>query len=319
MSKKFKQTLLALVVAALAAPAPAESTDLGARKSTLGPGDVIKLVVDGVDELSTTCRVSNSGKIHVPRLGVIRVDDLTLAELGHKVEERYREREILREPVVVVEILQARARPVYILGEVLMPGQFVINDRMTVLDLLTLSMGLNEVASDVGYLYRRRADQSASAQAAAEPGAEMVESTVDEAIPVFFDRLYENDGLGNVELVPGDVLYVPVRRPKFFYVVGDVNAPGQIELPQDEEVSATRAIGMASGPLKTAKLRKAILAWKSEDGSFEHRMVDLRAILEGKQEDFLLEEGHILFVPGSTSKTLALGMLNAIPGFALQN
>ena len=289
-------------------------------KYEVGPGDVLTISVVGVGDLDHVSRVSNSGKIHFPHLGVISVDSMTLIEIAKMIEDDLREREIVRDPTVNVEVNQARSRPVYILGEVLMPGQFVINERMFVLDLLTLAGGRNDVASGVGYLYRRRKDQSAGIDAAAESGAKMVESTMDEAIPIYFDKLFEGtEEVGNVELVAGDVLYVPERRQEFFYVVGDVFSPGQQEIPVGERVSATRALGMANGPTKTAKLRKGVLAWKTEDGSFEHRDVDLRAILQGDDEDFTLRPGDILFVPGSAAKSLAMGMLNAVPGFALQN
>ena len=318
---RFAKTLIQLTALALAASFCAfGEQDIPSRvKYRIGPGDVITVSVVGIEGFDSVCRVSNSGKIHLPHVGVLSVDSLALEELEQQVAEEYKKRNLLRDPVITVEVNQSRAQPVYILGEVMMPGQFIINERMFVLDLLTLSGGANEVASNIGYLYRRRQDQSKSAEAANEPGAEIVESTMDEAIPINFDRVFEGtEEAGNLELQAGDVLYVPVQRKEYFYVVGDVYGPGQQELPFGEKVSATRAIGMASGPTKTAKLRKGILAWKTEDGGFEHRPVDLRAILDGKEPDFYLNPGDILFVPGSAAKSLAMGMLNAVPGFALQ-
>lgn len=316
-AKNILQTaVLALVTCSLALAAQ----DLPSRvKYKIGPGDVLTVTVAGIDGYDSVCRVSNSGKIHLAHIGVLKVDSMSLEEVETTVAEEFKKRDLLRDPVITVEVNQSRAQPVYILGEVMLPGQFIINERMFVLDLLTLSGGANEVASNVGYLYRRRQDQSKSAEAADEPGAETVESTMDEAIPIYFDKLFEgSEESGNIELQAGDVLYVPVQRKKFFYVVGDVHSPGQLEIPFGETISATRAIGMAAGPTKTSKLRKGILAWKTEDGSFDHRPVDLRAILEGKEEDFTLNSGDILFVPGSAVKSLAMGMLNAVPGFAFQ-
>ena len=311
---------LAALLACGSFPLAAASDTPFTAKYTVGPGDILTIDVVGMKGFTVSCRVSNSGKVHVPRLGILKVDSLTLSEVGRKIEEEYKSREMLRDPTVTVEVHQSRARPVYILGEVMMPGQFVINEKMNVLDLITLSGGMNEVAGEMGYLYRRRTDQSASAEAAAKPGVEFVESTVDEAIPIYFDRLYEGtEEVGNIDLVAGDVLYVPERVEKYFYVVGDVVSPGQQMIPPGEKVKITRALGMASGPTKTSKLRKGILAWRTEDGSFDHKQVDLRAILQGEEPDFEVNPGDILFVPGSAAKSLAVGMLNAIPGFALQN
>ncbi len=283
----------------------------------IGPGDIIEYSVLGVENFSATSRVSNSGRIHAPHLGIIEVAGATPKELEQQLETEMKDRGLVNDPHVRVSVVEIRARPVYILGEVMNPGQFVITDRMFVSDLISLSQGFNEVASPVGYLYRRKevaAVESDPATVAAQ--GTTVSSTIDEAIPIDFEKMYADSEL-NMELRGGDVLYVPERTIQYFYVIGDVYGPGRLELPEGGPVFASRALGMANGPLKTAKLKDSMVVTRLADGSLSYETVDLKKILKGEAEDFVIQPGQIVFVPGSITKSLGQGLLNALPGMAV--
>lgn len=285
----------------------------------IGPGDLISYSVLGLEDFSAVTRVSNSGRIHAPHLGIVKVAGSSPGELAQQLESELLSRGLVRSPHVQVSVEEVRARPVYILGEVMNPGQFVITDRMFVADLISLAFGFNEVASPVGYLYRRK-DVSAlpSEPTGGVEGGETAESILDEAIPIVFDELY-SDGDVNIELQGGDVLYVPERTRQYFYVIGDVFGAGRIEMPEEGTVYATRALGMANGPMKTAKLKDSVIVSRLEDGSMSYDTVDLKKILKGEAEDFVVRPGQIIFVPGSVTKTLGQGLLNAVPGMVLLN
>ena len=70
----------------------------------------------------------------------------------------------------------------------------------------------------------------------------------------------------NLRLRGGDVLYVPQIRQERFFVVGDVHRTGSFIIPPNEKILASRAISLAGGPLKTAKMGKGILVRFGEDG-----------------------------------------------------
>ena len=288
----------------------AEST-LDARDYQVGPGDLLTVSVLGVDSFNSVSRVSNSGRIHLPHLGVLSVSGRTRRDIEELVENRLRQSALLKEPEVSISIEEFRAHPVYVLGEVMTPGQFVITEEMYLADLIALANGFNEVASPTGYLYRRSIKSPAGAEAESELG-ETVGTVVDEAIPIVFEDLYSDPDL-NLRLQGGDVLYVPERVRKYVYVVGDVGAPGRFEIPPDEDLSVLRALGMASGPLRTAKLSKALLVSRFGDGSLNQRPMDLSRILKNEGTDVTVADGDILFIPGSGAKTFGYGLLNAIP------
>ncbi len=222
----------------------------------LGPGDLLSIQVFGLDDLNQETRISNSGKIHVPYLGLLSVGGLSAAELETGIARRLEEKQLIRDPKVHVFVTEYRGQPVYCLGEVMMPGQFIIMDKqMHLMDLLTMAGGANEVASSTAYLYRRGASAlSAKGEVTAEEtpkmaGGDSVQESPDyQVIPVDIDALREGSQIAlNVSLKGGDVFYVPERKRNFFYVVGDVGHPGAYEIPQGEQLLATQALSSAGG------------------------------------------------------------------------
>jgi polysaccharide export outer membrane protein len=289
-----------------AAPAPASSNEY-----RIGPGDRITVGVSGLNQLGQSARVTNSGKMHLPYLGILKVAGLTSAELEALVSQQLRERGLVNNAWVNVRVDQYRAQPVYVLGEVMSPGQFVIKDEMYLTDLITLSGGFNEKATPTGFLYRRRENATGTPEGGVP---------ADDAIPIDFAAL--NEGTRpelNLKLRGGDVLYVPERRSDYFFVVGDVGIPGHFELAAGVKgVPATQAIAKAGGPLRTAKLSAGMLVRFNPDGTREELKVDFKAILEGRQPDVPVGANDIVFIPGSAAKTIGYGLLGAIPGMAGQ-
>ncbi|MEZ5317453.1 MAG: polysaccharide biosynthesis/export family protein [Vicinamibacterales bacterium] len=278
----------------------------------IGPGDMLKFSVSGLGMFNVSARVSNTGKVHIPYAGVLKVAGQTPHQVEALVADTLKTGGLVKDPWVTVTIEQYRAQPVYILGEVSDPGQYVIKDEMYLVDLITLSGGFNEVATPTGYLYRRRTDANGLPEGEAAP---------DEAIEIDFKALNEGTRPDlNLKLRGGDVLYVPQRRRDFFFVVGDVLKPGAFEIRWDAQaVLASQAIGRAGGPMRTAKLSKGVLVRSDAEGHREEVPVDFKAILEGRQADITMRANDVLFIPGSTAKTLAYGLLGTIPGMVERN
>lgn len=309
--------LLILLLAQIAQEMPVEQANEAQLENfqedyRIGPGDSLSISVFGHYEFNQTIRVSNSGKIHVPYLGVLKVIGMTASRLQAEIARQLVQLDLIKEPNVQVGIEEYRAHTVYILGEVIMPGQFLITNDMYLMDLLSLSQGFNDVASPVGYLYRTAMDTPGSNSNDAKR-----ESSTDEAIEIDFKQLYDgtNQEL-NVKLRGGDVLYVPQRRQTYFFVVGDVRLAGAFEIQFNQQLLATQAIAKAGGPNKTAKMSKGMLVRYNQNGGRQEQPVDFKAILEGKKPDFQVLPKDIIFIPGSSAKTLAYGLMGIIPRIA---
>ena len=120
---------------------PPEGTDY-----RLGPGDSVRLIVFGEDELSSEFRVAESGTIALPLAGAIRAAGLTTLELQTSVAAALQKRGVLRDPSVSAEIINYR--PIFVLGEVNKPGQYPYQPGMTVVSAAAVAGGFTYRAID---------------------------------------------------------------------------------------------------------------------------------------------------------------------------
>jgi polysaccharide export outer membrane protein len=293
----------------------------------LGPGDVIAINVLGVQEfdrgpggLSVT--VSNSGKIHLPFLGVLAVTDKSCGQLEQEIRTSLKTRGFVKDPQVQVSVVDFRAHTVYILGEIEQPGQYMLRGETYLTDLITWGWASSGGKSahntkKIGYFYRRRSPSQSKPESTKTSSTDHLESPIDQAVAIDLNQLFSGDHPElNFRLKGGDVLYVPQVRPEFFYVVGDIYRSGAVELPEGKQVTASQAIAQAGGPLRTAKMSKGLLIRYDEKGTRIELPTDFDAILKGKKPDFPVSPGDIVFIPGSEAKSLGYGLLNMLPTIA---
>jgi polysaccharide biosynthesis/export protein len=114
----------------------------------LGVDEQVRVVVFGQDQLTGQFRVNDRGSISVPLLGPIPAAGLTTGQLENSIASRLKEKKILVDPSVSVEVLSYR--PVFILGEVTKPGQYPYEPGMTVLTTVAIAGGFTYRA-ETGY------------------------------------------------------------------------------------------------------------------------------------------------------------------------
>jgi polysaccharide export outer membrane protein len=105
----------------------------------LGPGDQVRIITFGEQQLTGDFRVSDSGMIAVPLLGPIKAGGLTSRELSEVLAAELKRRKLFQDPSVTVEITEYR--PIFILGEVSKPGQYPYQPGMTVLTAVAVAGG----------------------------------------------------------------------------------------------------------------------------------------------------------------------------------
>ena len=143
----FQLGAITLGLPALAAPpAPGQN-----RSYSLGPGDRVRVIVFGEDQLTGEFEVSGGGSLSLPLIGEVAAQGLTTAELGTKIANILRE-QYIRDPRVSVEVVSYR--PYYILGEVNKPGQYPFTDGLTVIEAVATANGFTYRA-DVRWVYIR--------------------------------------------------------------------------------------------------------------------------------------------------------------------
>lgn len=105
----------------------------------LGPGDAVRIMTFGEEQLTGEFRVGDSGTVALPLVGGVRAAGRTPAELEVAVDEALRRKQLLRNPSVVVEVIAYR--PIYVLGEVNKPGQYPYQPGMTVVTAAAVAGG----------------------------------------------------------------------------------------------------------------------------------------------------------------------------------
>lgn len=147
----FLLALLALPVSAMpAAPVPAAVAAAApqgvatAPGFTIGPEDVLGILVWRDAEVSGDVTVRADGMITLPLIRDVQAAGLTPSELADRIQTLLRE--YITDASVTVAVRQMNSRKVFITGEVAKPGAYPLASPTTVMQLIALAGGLTEFA-----------------------------------------------------------------------------------------------------------------------------------------------------------------------------
>ena len=115
-----------------------------------------------------------------------------------------------------------------------------------------------------------------------------------ERLDIDFSKLYfEGDLSQNVYLEPQDYIYLASNLENQYFVFGAVARPGAQGLANEESVvsAVTRREGFTP-----ASWKKRVLVVRGRLSEPETFMVDVSAILKGRERDFLIQPGDIVYV-----------------------
>ena len=171
---------------------------------TIKSGDSLSISVLQDSKLDRQVIVDPSGQIAFPMAGHIRARGLTPEALENILKEKLKPNykdEGLDITVAVIgvakpDIPEEDLKPkIFITGEVLRPGSYVVRQKTTLIQAIALAGGLGPYAAKRRLQVRRRSTSG------------------DETIFAFDYRAYEAgyDLEGNVTLFPGDIIIVPER------------------------------------------------------------------------------------------------------------
>ena len=149
----------------------------------LGVDDLVRVITFGDEHLTGQFRVNDRGNVAVPLLGPVRAEGLTTAELEDSIAKILRDKKVLLDPSVAVEVL--RYRPVFILGEVTKPGEYPYQPGMTVLTAVSIAGGYTYRA-ETGYASILRKIDGHSVEGRVKRGADVDSGDVITIFPRYF-------------------------------------------------------------------------------------------------------------------------------------
>lgn len=117
------------------------------RTYRIVPGDVLKVEVFQVEELSSEEKVSEDGDIVMPLIGPVRVAGMTPKEAEARLAAILG-KDYLQNPQVDIDVTESTSQQVTVMGAVNKPGVFPIAGRTTLLQAIALAEGTDRVAKD---------------------------------------------------------------------------------------------------------------------------------------------------------------------------
>lgn len=293
-------------------PTPPESSQQPKSVSeTIHFGDLIDVDVVGSFEFDWRGTITPEGFlkgidfVEEPIFGLCQTEET----LARQIEKAYAK--LLRDPKVVVRILDRSGRPVSVLyGAVRTPQRFQIQRPVRLNELIILSGGVTERASGEIQIFRPQylsceavkdldtnkasggsesLSQKSERFVATTSGEKSSESSITLKIKIM--DLLAGKPDANPLIMTGDIITVLEAAP--VYVIGGVANPQQISSRTQTTVS--RAIAAAGGLIKGADSSKITIFRRSgqENKIIE---VDLDAIKAEKAEDLALQPYDIVDV-----------------------
>lgn len=115
------------------------------KPTKLQSGEKVRIVVYGEDRMTGDFEIDPTGHVTVPLVGQIVAAERTKEELSQAISRKLKSDQILRNPVVSVDV--AAFRPFYVLGEVEKPGQYAFANGLNVMSAAAIAGGYTYRAS----------------------------------------------------------------------------------------------------------------------------------------------------------------------------
>ncbi len=213
---------------------------------------------------------------------------------------------LLRDPKVIVRILDRSNRPLSILyGAVKMPQRFQIKRSVLLNELIIVSGGITDKASGEIQIFRapslnclsKVVGNSTQADASAEDKERFVTASQDNGqqyINIKISDLLAGKKEANPQILSGDIVTILEAQP--IYIIGGVANPKQIST--NSKITLSRAIASAGGITKDGN-EKRITIYRR--GEMETTIIeaDLDKIKSEQQKDIVLQAFDIVEVEQS--------------------
>lgn len=252
----------------------------------IGKDDLLDVNVFELQELSSVPRVTASGYISLPLVGVVQAAGYTPHELERKIEDALKTKSVL-DPHVTVFVREYASQPVTVMGAVRAPNIYQIKGQKYLLEMLAMAQGLDtNSAGDIIQVLRRPEDVSAQG----------------ETITISVSDLFQKGKSElNIPIKAGDTIHV--TQAGSIFVIGEVNQPGEKVLRNGKNLTASQAIGVSNGFAHEAKKNQCIIIRIHQDGSKQEIPVNIAKIFDRSEPDVTLMPNDILFVPANKVKT----------------
>lgn len=219
----------------------------------IGPDDVLRISVYGYEDLRTETRVSPDGQITFPLIGKVPVNGKSNMELEEIIAVRLIKGGFIHDAQVSVTVLEHVSQQVSVLGYVKNPGRYPLDSNSSIVDLIAMAGGIDELGDNKGIVTRT---------VNGKPQRQELDL-----------RTYlEDEGSSPpFKMHKDDVVYVP-KAPQF-YIYGEVQQPGGYRI--EPNISVAKALPIGGGLTLRGTENGIVIKRKNKDGTLEEIDVEL--------------------------------------------
>ena len=233
----------------------------------IGPGDELRIQVWGQVTLDGRYMVDRSGNIYIPQVGSLQVAGLPFAQLQEHLRSQMAR--VFRNFDLNVNMGQLRSIQVFVVGQARRPGNYTISSLSTLTNALFATGGPTPQGS-MRHIQLKRS------------GKVVVDFDL-------YDLLERGDKTNDVQLLPGDVIYIPPVGPQVA-VAGSVKAPAIYELKSAHDTTLNDVLELAAGLTSVASGAKVRLERVDE----RHLRSMIEVPLDAQGKTTLLQDGDLL-------------------------
>jgi polysaccharide biosynthesis/export protein len=269
----------------------------------LGPEDQLQISgVESDEPAGKLVGVDGEGDLQVPLVGRVHVAGLTVQQAEKELNSKLAK--YIKNPQVALDVKELRSQPATVMGQVNTPGVHQVAGHKTLLEMVSMAGGMKP---DAGYSIRitRQAEWGCIPL----PGATMDPNGKFSVAQVSVTDIMEaKRPEENIQILPHDVITVP--KAEMVFVTGAVKKSGGFILGEHQTISVLQALSLAEGfgpayDSKHAKIIRTIADQRTEIP------VDMKALMQNKGQDVMMQGNDILFIPDSTGKRVALRVMEA--------
>ena len=296
----------------------------------LAPGDQLVMSVFKIEGYEAKVEVLSDGTINLPRLGTVLVWGLTLEEARQKITKGYRQ--ILRRPIVYLDLARQRPIRVTVTGEVERPGIYTLQVNAskadidqglgsgggwpTLVDVIARAGGITAVG-DLSSLELMRPSYTNGGQSKRYKFdyLTVLKNGGHAPNPLIYDgdsvRVVRADSPTTTDLIAGSISNFSPALIQVA-VIGEVKSPGSIQVPPNSPLAA--AVLKAGGiePIRGSIARVAVIRTERDGSTSVKKMTYSPDALLSNPNNPPLRQGDIVVVDRNVRTQITDGMNAAL-------
>lgn len=286
-----QQPLPVQTPAILAPFVPLQASGCDTQSYIPGPGDELMITVTGQNDyrMVKDVTIGINGSFSFDYIGEIAINSMTIPELEKDLRTRLAQ-DFLVNPAVSISITKYQSHRVFLSGEVVRPGEFIMKKQC---------QWLSEVLLDAGGLqgnfnkYAFVISGTMDVSDAAASGLKIID---------LYSIFIEGNRSGDHLVYDKDIIQVydkginPLGPQNSIFIFGEVVKPGMY--PYSNDLTVLSAILIYAGGFTKAAKKNRTVVKREQDKEVETLTIDLDDVMQGQKDlDVQLKPGDIIRVP----------------------